>query len=228
MNLKIFRRNSLPKAKPFNPQRRISPLNHVKTKILVWKDNHINIKGIFKILMPFLVVLVILPFILFYSVYIGYQNRVVKEVKDLPSEITTTVIVTTHNVELFKQFAKSAEDLYFTRQANKIYIFILPNTSEEVLPKDKIYTFLKDIPKDNITIDNTVQDNYQVCNKISDELKLNKIFLIGTNLNLLRTSYICNNKGVYAVAFDPVQEEIISPDAFTRIIKDIIHLNFNI
>jgi hypothetical protein len=172
-----------------------------------------------------------MPFAMYYVVKTTYQNRIVTNMDNIPYELRTLVVAydyndITSNPAKFNPVVEEINKLYLNKKINNIYIFALSTDSIPV--KEEVEKHFKDIPKDNLLIDNKTTDPLSLCTTIKDTYKLNKFLTMSYLDYLVRIGYICNSVEIYTVGYQPdTIKWATGQNMFTNILKDIAKFNFN-
>ncbi len=190
----------------------------LKSSLKINPSKLINFKNIFKGLIIILVSSLILSLIIFFSIYGGYESKMISEIENIPEETTTAIVFYDGNTNNFKKYTEIASSAYLNRNVSEVIII----NEYDINLKDLIKVNLNKIPESKLVLDTTFYSD--ICfNNLKDPLK--KYILI-TNPDIsIRLSAICNNQGVYMIPYNVINSEY-SID-FNKRIEEGIKIVFN-
>ncbi len=202
------------------------------TQLRVFKDKHLNFKSIVKIILPGLIVLIVTPIALVYTVNITYQRRTITTEFEIPLELRTGVVILKQSDILYdfdnaKQIINLVKDLYTKKRVTQVLI-VAYNDDKTIIPSIEPYQqFFKDIPTDNYKIDTSAETIEEACGVIKDKYNTQK-FILSSYSNLLpRISYVCSFQNLYVKPYLPKSLAITTPsDDFNETLQIIIRSIF--
>lgn len=180
-------------------------LNSLKAKIF-------NLKNILKFLTPGLIVFIITPIALVYTVNITYQRRTIRTPQEIPLELRTGVLMIRQEDILYrfedtKELIEELRQLYSQKRITQIYI-VSYNDNPTITPSIDLYTqFFKDIPSDNYQIDVSTSSAREACLLLNNKYQENKFILTSFKDLLPIYSYICSFKNIYVKPYLPTELE---------------------
>jgi hypothetical protein len=194
------------------------------SKINVFKDKYLNPKNILNILIVFFLSAAVVSTSIYFVVYEGYKARLIRNVDLIPEELKTGVVIVDGNSENIEFFYEAVESLYISRKLNQFYLYIINPTNQQ---SENSISNNFEIPEDRIVVDTSKKDFTEICLNLKSERELDKFLIISFEDYAILSSFICNNKDLYSIAFTPELEsqDLIIPetDFKARFESIIIH-----
>src|SRR5260221_1735525 len=204
----------------------------ISTRINVFKQRYLNKKSLFRLFLPIVVTLILIPAAIYLLVIQAYSRRILTNPDNMPNELKNGVIVIPYSSILYdfdntKQIFDGMLTLYANNKISHIYVEAY-NDSNTIIPSvESINILFKDIPNDKVTIDINAVDIISSCQKIPDFSKENKFVLMGFSDLLPRISFVCNSLNVYVKAFAPSKIISTSNDSpFWATLEDVYRITF--
>jgi len=200
-------------------------IRKIRSKAAITRDKLLRPKRVLKILLPLLLGPIFALSIVCIITYSGYSAKISKEVSTLDDEFNIAVGIYSSN-EPGNQIAntvKNIETLYKERKVTRAYLVVLSEDPANV--QTYVYEeMLKEvIPPSNITVIKNYTEHFELCNKIYSEFGLHKFIITASRSLLLKSSFVCNAKGIYTQGYLP-DNEFSGGASFFDLLQDIFDL----
>lgn len=183
----------------------------------------INQELILKIFLYILISFILIIALIFFNIYLSYSQRIVNTVNNIPSEITSAILIIDElNIDKIDEFTVILDDLKTMRSENKIGNFkFFIQKREDTFPNILIVEDkFKDITGDK-NFEITSKNTKDICGEIL-ESGVNKILVISPQSEIIFNTYACNLSNVYAVGYYPKIKNVNFLTGFLNKFSEII------
>lgn len=190
-------------------------LRKARSQVLIFKDKFVNFKKISKFILPFLVGTLVIMAGIYFIVSFSYSNKIVRNFESINSEFNIAVILSTNESSLQKsKHISTAKELIQKRLITKAYVVdigdSIPVEYDPQLLGERLY----------------FADFFSFCKEIFTVNKLHKFIIIGSESDIILSSFICNSQGIYTQGFMPDNGFTERVNVFV-LLKTVITLIFN-
>ncbi|CAG1021150.1 hypothetical protein DOJK_00812 [Patescibacteria group bacterium] len=199
----------------------------LKTKLIVFRDKHFNLRSILKLILPIVIVAALMPLALYFLVTWTYQRRTITTPQEIPLELRTGVVMLRQEDILYdfdnaRQLINQMLDLYTKKRVTQVFIIAYNDNRTVVSSIEPFEQFFKDIPTDNYKIDISAKNIFEACNTISEKYQTQKFLLTSYRNVLPRMSYACNVEGQYVKPYLPREYQFTTQEDDFKDTLDII------
>lgn len=190
-------------------------LRKARSQVLIFKDKFVNFKKISKFILPFLVGTLVIMAGIYFIVSFSYSNKIVRNFESINSEFNIAVILSTNESSPQKsKHISTAKELIQKRLITKAYVVdigdSIPVEYDPQLLGERLY----------------FADFFSFCKEIFTVNKLHKFIIIGSESDIILSSFICNSQGIYTQGFMPDNGFTERVNVFV-LLKTVITLIFN-
>jgi hypothetical protein len=199
--------------------------NRLQSKLRIVFDKTFTQDNILKSLLGVLILIVVIPFFLTLLVISGFNEKIVSDMNEIPSDYKTAIVYFPDDKENdfnIKDFFDNISKLYASKRITKLYIFTKSYNSEVITTLDQ------KLPEDSSIVDDEYLEPLEVCKKVSEKYKLDKVIIWSSNNNLLDLTYSCNSFDILSLGIKSNIKPTLSLGVFTKLMRNILNINFGI